>query len=110
MKEIGIRPRACSADAAAQLVELAEAEAIGAVDNQRVDRRHIDARLHDGGADEHVGLLLPEVLDDLFELALFHLGVRYYDASLWHEERDLLGHLFNVGHPIVNVKDLALAK
>ena len=67
VEQVGIGPLARPADAATQLVELAEAEQVGAVDDEGVDRRHVDARLDDGGADQHVVLALPEVVDDLLE-------------------------------------------
>jgi hypothetical protein len=41
-------------DAAADLVELREAEAVGALDDDRVAVGDVDARLDDRGAHEHV--------------------------------------------------------
>ena len=40
-------------DAAAQLVELGEAEALGALDDHQRGVGHVDADLDDGGGDEH---------------------------------------------------------
>ena len=44
VEEVGVGTRAAAADAAAELVHLAEAEQVGALDDEGVDRRHVDAR------------------------------------------------------------------
>ncbi len=41
--EVGVAALLAAADPAAELVELAQAEHVGAVDDQRVDRRHVEA-------------------------------------------------------------------
>ncbi len=64
IEEIGVGAHAGAADATTELVELPEPEPVGAVDDERVHRRHVDAGLDDRGADEHVVLVLPEVDDD----------------------------------------------
>ena len=110
MEEVGVGPLPGTADAAAQLVELAEAEQVGAVDDERVDRRHVDARLDDRRADEHVVLALPEVDDDLLERALVHLAVGDRDPGLGHEVADLGRDLLDVLHPVVHEEHLALAE
>ena len=47
-------------DAAAQLVELGEAEPVGALDDHHRRRRHVDADLDHGRADEDVELAVAE--------------------------------------------------
>ena len=54
--EIGVGLVLRAADAAAELVEIGEAEAVGAVDDDRVGVRDIEAALDDRRGDEHVGL------------------------------------------------------
>ena len=98
------------ADAAAQLVELREPEQVGAVDDERVHRRHVEAALDDRRADEHVVLAVGEVEHDPLEPALVHLPVRDRDARLGHEVAHLLGDVLDVLHPVVDVEDLALAQ
>ena len=53
-KQVGVGPLPGPPDPAAQLVELAEAEQVGPVDDEGVHRRHVDARLDDRRADEDV--------------------------------------------------------
>ena len=83
---------------------------VGAVDDERVHRRHVDARLDDRGAHEHVVLALPEVDHDLLERALVHLAVGDGDAGLGHQLAQLGGHVVDVAHAVVDVEDLALAQ
>ena len=85
-------------------------EQVGPVDDQRVDRRHVDARLDDRRADEHVVLALPEVEHDLLERALVHLAVGDGDAGLGHQLAQVGGHVLDVLHPVVHEEDLALAQ
>ena len=79
-EEIGVRGLVAAADAAAQLVELGEPECVGAVDQDRVRGRDVEAVLDDRGREEHVGLAREEAPHRLLELALRHLAVRDGDA------------------------------
>jgi hypothetical protein len=85
MEEVGVGAAATAADTAAQLVHLAEAEQIGALDHEGVHRGHVDAALDDGGAHEDVEVALPEVEHHLLEAAFVHLAVGDRDAGLGHE-------------------------
>src|SRR5207248_2698676 len=55
----GLQPLA--ADPPPKLVELGETEAIGPVDDHRVRRRDVEARLDDRGGDQDVGLAVDEL-------------------------------------------------
>ena len=109
-EQVGVGPLTGAADPAPQLVELAEAEQVGPVDDERVHRRHVDARLDDRRADEHVVLALPEVEHDLLERALVHLPVGDGDARLGHELADVGGDALDVLHAVVHEEHLALAQ
>ena len=82
VEEVGVRALAAAADPAAQLVQLGQAEQVGALDDQRVGVGDVEAGLDDRGADQDVELLLPEVDHDLLELVLVHLAVRDRDPRL----------------------------
>ncbi|MEZ4808218.1 MAG: hypothetical protein R2815_12215 [Flavobacteriales bacterium] len=66
--------------AAAQLVQVAEAEVLRLVHDDRVRVRDVEAVLHDGGADEHIGVALDEVEHHLLELVAFELTVAHAHA------------------------------
>src|SRR5258708_28671464 len=53
-EEIGIGALRGTADAAAQLVEFGEAEAVGAVDQNGVGAGDVQAVLNDGGGDKNI--------------------------------------------------------
>ena len=102
-EEVRVGPLAGATHPTPELVELAEAEAVGPVHDERVDRRHVDAALHDRGAHEHVVLVLPEVEHHPLEPALVHLPVRHRDARLGDERAHVLGHEVDVERPFVLV-------
>jgi hypothetical protein len=72
-------------------VELREAEAVGALDDDRVRGRHVDAGLDDRRAHEQVDALRVEVAHHVLEIALAHLAVRDGDARLGQQRREALG-------------------
>ena len=78
--QVAERALARAADAAAQLVELRQPEAIGVVDDHRVGARDVEAGLDDRRADEDVVAAVDEVDHHLLELALRHLAVADRDA------------------------------
>ena len=47
--EIGVSARFRAADAAAELIQLSEPEAVGTIDDERVGRRDVEPALHDAG-------------------------------------------------------------
>ncbi len=87
IEEVGVGALTRAADAAAQLMQLGQAHPVGAVDDEGVGVRDVDAGLDDRRAHEHVIALLPEVDDDLLQALLAHLAVGDGDARL----RDELG-------------------
>ena len=82
-----------AADAAAQLVQLRQAEAVGAVHDDGVGRGHVDTGLDDRGAQQHVEALVVEVAHHRFQIALAHLAVCHADARLRQQRLQLLQHV-----------------
>ena len=70
VQEVRIRALTSTTDAATQLMQLAQAEAVGMVDDQRVGVGDIKAGFDDGGAYQHVDVAMPEVADYAVELLL----------------------------------------
>ena len=108
-EQVGVGLMVASADAAAQLVELREAELVGALHDDRVGGRDVDARLDDGRAEEQVVALLVELAHDVFELALAHLSVRDGDARFGNQCGELLAAVLDRLHLVVQEVDLAAA-
>ena len=110
VQEVGVRALAAAADAATQLMELAQAETVGMVDDQRVRIGDIKTGLDDCGTHEHVYVAMPEVADDLVELLLPHLAVGDADVRLGHQRVDLVGDGRDVLHTIVDIEHLAASQ
>ncbi len=84
-EEIGVGALGGAADAAAELVELGETEAIGAIDEDGVGAGDVEAVFDDGGGDEDVGFVANEFEHHAFELFFAHLAVADDDASFGDE-------------------------
>ena len=69
-------------DAAAQLVELGEAKALGVFDEHERGVRHVDADLDDGGGNENIDLMRSKGAHDGILLLRFHLAVDGGDAKV----------------------------
>ena len=76
MEEVRVGALPAATHPAPDLVQLPEAQQVGPVDDEGVDRRHVDAGLDDGRAHQHVVAALPEVEHHRLEAALVHLPVR----------------------------------
>jgi hypothetical protein len=96
-------------DTAAELMQLREAEAVRAVDHDRVRGWHVDARLDDGGAQQDVETPMVEVDHERFEIALAHLPVTDPDAGLRQQLAEFLAELVDRLHLVVHEVDLATA-
>ena len=110
IEEVGVREHVGAADAAADLVELGEPERVGALDDQRVRLRDVEARLDDRRRDEHVGVAAQEGVHLLLELALAHLAVRDDDAQARAELLELRRRLLDRLDAVVQVERLAAAR
>jgi hypothetical protein len=91
-EQVGVGLVVRAADAAAQLVQLGQAELVGAVDEDGVGVRIVDAGLDDGRAQQQVVALLGEVAHDALQLALGQLAVADDDARLGQQLRQALAH------------------
>ena len=109
IEEVRVREPVAAADAAADLVELDEAELVGALDDQRVRLRDVEARLDDRRRDEHVRVAGEEREHLVLELALRHLAVRDEEAQVRAELPELLRRLLDRLDAVVQVERLAVA-
>ncbi len=108
-EKIGVGALAGAADAAAELIEFREAEAVGAIDEDGVGARNVEAVFHDGSGDEDVGFIANKFEHDGFEFFFTHLAVRDDDAGFGNELANECGEGINGFDAIVNEVDLALA-
>jgi hypothetical protein len=107
-QQVAVRPVLPPADPAAELVQLAQPEPVGVVDDDRVRVRDVQARLDDGGRDEDVRLVADELHHRLLHLPLAHLPVADHDPGVGDHLLHVVGELQNVAHPVVDEVDLPL--
>src|SRR3954470_17241963 len=110
VQEVRVRALARAADTPADLVELGEAEEVGALDDQRVRLRDVDARLDDARRDEHVGLAAQEAHHPLLELLLLELPVRDLERHVRAQAAQALGGLVDRLDAVVDEERLAAAR
>ena len=109
VEQVRIGPPRRPPDPAPQLVQLGQPERVGAVDDDRVGVRDVEARLDDRRAHEDVGLARREGEHHLLELALGHLAVADDDARLGQQPAQLLGLRLDRLDPVVDEEHLAAA-
>ena len=108
-QQIGVGAAVGPAHAPAQLVELRQPVAFGAVHHDGVRQRYIQAVLDDGGRDKHVELVPHEAQHHALELGLRHLPMAHADARLRHKLLDQGGALPDGIDAVVQEVNLAAA-
>ncbi len=96
-------------DPAAQLIELRQAEHVGAMHDQGVRGRDVEAGFDDGGRQQHVVLAVVERRHDVFEHLRRHLAVRDRDLHLRHVLVEEILGAGQVLDPRADVERLAAA-
>ena len=98
-----------TSDAASQLVQLCEPELVGAVHDDRVGNRNVDARFDDGCADEHIELAPVELAHDALKFSLAHLAVGNANARFRNQLSEHLGAGLNGIHVVMKEIHLSAA-
>ena len=106
VQEVRVRALVRAADAPAQLVQLRETERVRAVDDQRVRRRDVEARLDDRRGHQDVVLAVPEVEHRLLEPPLLHLSVHDAHARFGYQLPDASRDDVDVLHLVMDVERL----
>ncbi len=108
-EQIRIRLVMRAPDAPAQLVQLRETELVGAMNQDRVRGRHVDAGFDDRRAEQHVRALRDEIAHHAFEFALVHLPVRDRDSRFGYERFEHRATVFDRLDLVVQEVHLAAA-
>src|SRR5258708_738601 len=98
-----------SSDSSTQLIELREPEPVGAVDQNRVAQRNIEAVLDDRGRNQYVGFVVHEFQHHFFQFAFRHLSVADDNSGFRNKRLDLGGNFPDGVHAVVDEIDLAPA-
>ena len=108
--EVGVRLAGRTPDAAADLVQLGKAHAVGIFNDKGVAVAHVDAGLDQRGAHKHVDLVVQQLLPDRGDLFFGHLAVGDADARAGHQLVQTGRALFDAVDTVVQVIDLAAAR
>ena len=108
-QQIGIGLMVRAADATTQLVQLRQAEAIGAIDQDGVGIGNVDAGFDDGRAQQQVEALLHEVAHDTLQIAFMQLAMRHRNARFGQQRRQLFALGLDGFHFIVQKEHLTAA-
>ena len=108
-QQVAIGPMLVAAHAAAQLVQVGQAVAVGLVDEDRVGVGNVEPALDDRRGQQQVELVVDEVEHHLFQLPFGHLAVADADAGLGHDLPQPPGEVFDVVDAVVDEEDLPAA-
>ena len=107
--QVGIGLVVTTAHTAAQLVQLRQAELVGATDEYGVGGGHVNAGLDDGGAQQNIETLCHKVAHHALQLTLWHLAVGNGYARLGQDFFELLAAVLNGFDLVVQEIDLSAA-
>ena len=105
-QDVGVGLVLVATDTTAQLVEVAQAKAIGAINDDGVGIGDIDAALNDGGGQQHVDLAIDKAGHHLLQFIALHLAVTHQDPRLGQKGVELLLHRVNRAHAVVQKEHL----
>ena len=108
-EQVGVRPPVRPADAAAQLIELRQTVTVGAIDQNRVGARDVQAVLDDGRRHQDVGAPLDEVQHAPLQQRLGHLPMGHRDARFGHQARHHARQRLDRLDPVVDEENLPVA-
>ena len=108
-REQGVGAGLGAPDAAAQLVELGEAEHVGPVHDEGVGGGDVEAGFDDGGGEQHVELALVERGHHVLELPRRHLAMSDRHLGLGHLGIEEALHLRQILDPRHHIEGLAAA-
>ena len=72
-------------DAAADLMQLGQAQFVSAIDEDGIGGRHVDTAFDDGGAHQQVATMVVKIQHHLFQLFFLHLPVCDADARIRYQ-------------------------
>src|ERR1017187_7426545 len=110
-KNVSVRLVFVAADAAAKLIQVAQPKTVGAVNNDGIGVRDIEAALNDGRTNQHVNLPFNKAMHDFLEFMLVHLAMADIDADFRFQQqvRQAFGDHIDALDAIVEEVNLAAA-
>src|ERR1017187_9445433 len=108
-QEVGVGLVFVAAHPAAELIEIAQAKAVGAVYDDGVGIGDVQAAFDEGGGEQDIGAAVDEGGHDFLQAAGFHPAVADGDAGMGQERAQAESHGLDVQNAVVQIKNLAAA-
>ena len=109
-QQVGIGLVVTAADPSAQLVQLRQAELVGALDDDGIGAGHVDAGLDDGRGHQDIEAAMIEVAHHLFQRPFRHLPMADADARFRYQFRQVGCAFLDGFHFVVQEVHLAAAQ
>src|SRR5579863_1171351 len=106
-QQVGICTPIRSPHTAAQLVELRQSKTIGAVDDDGITQRNVEAVLDNRRGHKNVSFVMHEFKHHFFQFSFRHLAVSHDDAGLRDQRLKFGGNLPNTFYAVVDEINLA---
>ena len=108
-EQVGVGLVLVAPDAAAKLVKVAQTEAVGAINDDGVRVRNIQAALDDRRREQHVGLAVDEGGHHFLQIVRVHLAVTDDHPGVRQERLEAVRHRLDGRDAVVEEEDLAAA-
>ena len=105
-QHVGIRLMFIATHATAQLIKITKTKPIGAINDDGVGVRDIDAALDDRGGEQHICFAIDEGGHYLLQFIGLHLAVPHQNTRLRHNALQFFLQRINGAHAIVQKKHL----
>ena len=96
--------------AAAQLVQLGKAEVIGALNDDGIGGRDIDAGFNNCRTDQHVKTLVMEIIHHPFQFAFAHLAVTDGNSRFRYQFSQTIRRFLNIFNIVIQIVNLTAAQ
>ena len=107
IQQIGMCSHIRPANATTDLVQLRQAEQVGALDDQRIGRRNVETRLDDRRRDQDILIAAQERRHRLFQFTLGHLTMTNAKTQFGAELAQVRGRLLDRLDAIVEIEGLS---
>ena len=108
--QIGVAALLAAPDPAAQLIQLPQPEHVGAIDHQRIHRRHVQPALDDIGGQQNIVFAVAELGHHPFQFGRRQPPMRLDGARLRHDLPQPVGHALQVLDPRHHAEHLPAAE
>ena len=105
-QQVGIGLMRGTSHTPAQLVQIRQTKPVGAMNENGIGARNVEAALHNRGAEQHIAGTALKIAHNARKLPCRHLSVRHSNPCLRHQSLQSPAHQLNGKHAVIEKKDL----